>query len=168
MLSRKLLPSVALYFVFSRLLCAQCGGEERWSVKVGGDSRANEVDLAHPVQISLHDLAKVTRPTGIGKDTPRTDSELKVYILEARLLKFKRETGKTGDDDYHLVITDDTLKFSPGGPHTTASQHSVIAEVVNPDCIAGRKGDQPTPVSSNPRSQPYDSSSRLSSRIRQI
>jgi hypothetical protein len=124
---------------------AQCGGEERWSVKVGGDARASQVDVANPVHISLHDLVKVKRPATIGADSPRTDSELKVYIVEARLLKFKRETGKTGDDDYHVVITDDTLQFSPGGPHTTPSPHSVIAEVINPDCVAGRKGTEPTP-----------------------
>jgi hypothetical protein len=57
------------------------------------------------------------------------------------LLKFKPELGKSGDNDYHLVIVDDTLQFSQG---QQVSTHSFVAEIVKPECVPGRHGDPGT------------------------
>jgi hypothetical protein len=53
-------------------------------------------------------------------------------------VQFKFETT---DNDYHLVITDDTLNFTPGRPGSSPSGHSFIAEIPDPNCIAGAHGN---------------------------
>ncbi len=126
-----------------QLLRGQCGGEERWPVKVGSDSKASQLN-SNPVSIDLHSISTLPRPELPADDETRLDQETTIYVLDGRLRKFKPETGKTGDGDYHLVITDDTLQFSAGGSGQP-SPHSVIAELVNPECVAGRAGDLPTP-----------------------
>ena len=65
--------------------------------------------------------------------------------VNARLLKFKREGGRDGDQDFHLVMTDDTLQFSPGGSTSKPSPHSFVAEVVNPKLHRRRQGSEPNP-----------------------
>ena len=126
-----------------QLLRGQCGGEERWPVKVGSDSKASQLN-SNPVSIDLHSISTLPRPELPADNETRLDQETTIYVLDGRLRKFKPETGKTGDGDYHLVITDDTLQFSAGGSGQP-SPHSVIAEIVNPECVAGRAGDLPTP-----------------------
>jgi hypothetical protein len=105
-------------------------------VKVGADSGAGLVNLA-PVPIDLHSLVSIQRPQLPNDDDTRLPQERTVYQLHANLVKFKPENGKTGDQDYHLVISDDTMEFSSG---PTMSPHSVIAEVVKPSCIGGKAG----------------------------
>jgi len=134
----------ALVLLLPHGVLAQCGGTERWPVKVGSDPSASQVDVGSPKPILIHDLVRLERPAAPGDDTTRLASERTVYVVEGHLLKFKHETGKTGDQDYHLVITDDSLQFSPGGSGTTPVEHSIIAEIVNPDCIAGRHGSPGT------------------------
>ena len=48
-----------------RPLSAQnrCGGTERWAVKVGTDSGASMVDLAHPVTKTIHELLQIDTPS---------------------------------------------------------------------------------------------------------
>jgi hypothetical protein len=67
-----------------------------------------------------------------------------VRTVDGRLVRFKRESGRDGDDDYHLVITDETLQYSPGGSGTTPVPHSFVAEIVNPNCVPGRTGPPAT------------------------
>lgn len=66
-------------------------------------------------------------------------------VVDGRLVQFKLEAGKDGDNDFHLVISDDTLQFSPSGSGSTASPHSFIAEIPNPDCVSGSHDDTPFP-----------------------
>lgn len=119
----------------------ECHGVERWAVKVGADPDAGLVDLQHPVVTSIHDLLALARPQGVTADPfIRTPLERTVRIVDGRLMQFKRETGKTGDMDFHLVISDETQLFTPGGQGTTPIPHSFIAEIVDPACIGGRNG----------------------------
>ena len=120
-------------------LSQQCGGDERWPVKVGSDDGAALVNLT-PVPIIIHDLVRIERPQLPDDDNTRLPQERTVYVVDGRLVKFKLESGKKGDQDYHLVFTDDTLLFSPPGSGTTPVEHSIVAEIVNPDCIPGRNG----------------------------
>lgn len=124
-----------------------CGGVDRWAVKVGSDAEANQIDTANPVTTFLHDLIALTRPQlPPGNDeTTRLVQERTVRIVDGRLMRFRLETGRDGDQDYHLVISDDTLQFSLGGPGTQPVPHSFVAEIVNPNCVAGRHGTSPTP-----------------------
>jgi hypothetical protein len=141
---RNLFLAAMCLCVGARGVMAQCGGTERWPVKVGADPGASQVDLANPVPTALHALVNLPRPSIPSDDTTRTASERTVRVVDGRLVKFKKETGKTGDSDFHLVISDDTLLFSPGGSGTTASPHSLIAEIPDPDCIAGAAGGTAT------------------------
>jgi hypothetical protein len=117
-------------------LQAQCGGTERWAVKVGTDPKAGTIDLTNRTPISLQDLINLPEPQRPPRNDNRTrlDEETHVYVIQARLVQFKFETN---DNDFHLVITDDTLNFSPGGPRTTPSGHSFVAEIPDPNCIGG-------------------------------
>ena len=123
----------------------QCGGEQRWPVKMAADTAAGTMDLLTLVQTPLHTLAGLDRPNLPNDDLTRRPEERTVRVLDAHLIKFKKETGKTGDLDYHLVISDALMLFSPGGSNTTPSPHSLIAEIPDPACVAGREGDGPTP-----------------------
>lgn len=127
--------------VMPRSVLAQtCGGIERWAVKVGSDPLATSIDL-NPISTTVFDLVRLQRPTLPSDNVTRTSSELSVRTVDARLVQFKHEGGKSGDSDFHLVMSDDTLQFST----TSVSEHSFIAEVVDPDCVAGRDGTVPFP-----------------------
>jgi len=123
-----------------------CGGVERWAVKVGADPGITQVDLTALVSTGLHNLISLTRPSPLPTDeTTRHALERTVRVVDGRLAGFKLESGRDGDQDFHLVITDDTLQFSPGGPGTQPVPHSFVAEIVNPACVGGRHGQTPTP-----------------------
>ncbi len=118
----------------------RCGGTERWAVKVGTDPAAREVDLRNPIPITIQQLNALPDPrNGIGKDTPRTDAEKRVYQVSGILRLFKFESDK----DYHLVITDASLRYSKGGKASKGKETgtSFIAEIADPKCYMGQKGD---------------------------
>ncbi len=132
--------AVVIACLWSSLAQGQaCGGDERWAIKVGADAGAAQVDLANPVAMNLHDLVRVARPSLPSDDITRVATERVVRVVDGHLIKFKQETGKKGDSDFHLVISDGTGLFSAGGSGA-ASEHSVIAEIVDPNCIGGRNG----------------------------
>ncbi len=120
-------------------LQAQCGGTERWAVKVGTDPKAGTIDLTARTPISLQDLINLHEPKRPPKNnnSTRLNEETHVYVVQARLVEFKFETN---DNDFHLVMTDDTLNFSPGGQGTTPSGHSFVSEIPDPNCIGGAQG----------------------------
>jgi hypothetical protein len=120
-----------------------CGGTERWQVKVGTDSGAGSVQLSPIVQTTLQDaihLPQPQLPPQNDNDT-RLPEEVHVYQLQGRLAQFKQETN---DNDYHIVITDDTLQFTNDPAHH-GTGHSLIAEVPDPGCIPGKHGDPSVP-----------------------
>lgn len=129
------------FLVFASLTAptagAQCGGDERWWVKVGADAGAVGLASQSPTNTSLHDLVLLPRPVLPNDEETRVDAEKAVRTIDAFLVKFKKESGKTGDQDYHLVIADGTLLYSKGGSGP-ASPHSLIAEIPDPRCVSGR------------------------------
>ena len=128
----------------AQTLAAQCGGYERWKTKVGTDAAAPLIDIAHPVTISIQNLIAYPRPASVptSNDGTRLDSEKTAYTVTCRLVKFKQEGG-TGDMDYHLVLTDDTLLFTDDTAGV-APGHSIVGEVPSPTCIAGSHSDGPS------------------------
>jgi hypothetical protein len=113
-----------------------CGGVERWAVKVCADPDS-QINL-QPIPISIHDLSQVQTLGPLpDNDFERLPTERNVYVVDGFLVKFKREAGKSGDSDYHLVVTDETLTFASGA-NNPGSTHSVIAEIVDPNCVMGR------------------------------
>lgn len=143
---RRLMVLAAGYLVgLSNSAGAQCGGVERWAVKMGADPAAAQISIQNPTVTALHDLVSLPRPTLPTDDVTRATAEQSVRVVDGRLVRFKREGGKTGDADFHLVISDETLQFSPGGAGTQASAHSVIAEIPDPSCVGGRNGTVAAP-----------------------
>lgn len=140
-----MLPAFGLILAGTLHAQTACGGEERWAVKMAADTGAHSIDTQNPIVTSLHDLVRLTRPSLPSDDFIRTAPERKVRIVDGRLVRFKKETGKTGDSDFHLVISDETLLYSPGGAGTTPSPHSVIAEIPDPACVMGRDSTVTTP-----------------------
>lgn len=121
---------------------ADCGATERWFVKVGTDSNAGQVDIAHPIPSSvaeLNALPNLRNQVAAGNNKFRLPEETKVYSVQGFLALFKNES----DSDYHLVITDSSLTYTPGGPGTAGKETgtSFIAEIPSPDCTAGTVGD---------------------------
>jgi hypothetical protein len=88
------------------------------------------------------DLVAIHQPHLPGQGDNRTriiPDETHVYRVQARLVKWKHEPD---DDDYHLVLTDDTLNFTDESAHPPVppTGHSFIGEVPNPGCFSGRDG----------------------------
>ena len=152
--SKRLLPLLSLRLVaaFALVVAVQsaafgaCGGTERWFVKVGTDPDAGLVQLNPSVSISvsgLNTLPKLQNTVPHGDNKFRLPEERVVYQVSGRLALFKDED----DGDYHLVITDDSLSYTPGGPGTNGLETgtSFIAEIPDPACVPGKKGDPNTP-----------------------
>ncbi len=139
--------AVVILVVFSwsinsiSLAQSKCGGTERWYVKTGIDSDASLVNVNNIVPITIDGLNKLPGlrdKVASGDNQTRLKEERVVYQVSGRLVLFKNEK----DADYHLVITDDSLKYSPGGDGTDGLETgtSFIAEIPTPDCAAGKKG----------------------------
>ncbi len=132
-------------FVWSINATAQpaqkCGGTERWFVKTGIDPDAPNVDLNNVVPITVEDLNKLPSlrdQVRSGDNQLRLPEETVVYRVAGRIVMFKHEA----DGDYHLVITNDSLNYTPGGDGTDGMETgtSFIAEIPDPNCVAGKKG----------------------------
>jgi len=122
-------------------LAAQCGGSERWPVKVASDPEAKDIDASHVIDISVADLNEVT-PTDViaGNDEfDRMEVEKKVYRVSGFLALYKMEP----DGDYHLAVTDETARVTKGGKKSRPTGHSFVAEIPRPKCFAGKRGQFP-------------------------
>ena len=121
-----------------------CGGKERWGPKDGTDPQAPNIDLTNITPEAVTDLVTIQQPHLPGDNTTRiVPDETHVYRVQARLVKWKHEPD---DDDYHLVLTDDTLNFTDETAHPPVppTGHSFIGEVPNPSCFSGRDGSHGT------------------------
>jgi hypothetical protein len=121
-----------------------CGGFERWAVKVGNDPDVAKVETNNAVSIdvkSLNNQPNLQNAVNGSDNQTRLKEERVVYTVSGHLVHFVQET----DQDYHLVITDDSLEYTPGGPHTDGKETgtSFIAEIPNPQCYSGSHGDLP-------------------------
>ncbi len=125
---------------------AACGGTERWFVKVGTDPDASLVQLSQIVPSTatgLNNLPKLQNSVPHGDNKFRLPEERVVYQISGRLVLFKDED----DGDYHLVVTDDSLNYTPGGQGTNGLETgtSFIAEIPDPACVPGKNGDPNMP-----------------------
>src|SRR5947209_2228683 len=146
LLSLRLVAAFALVVAVQSAAFGACGGTERWFVKVGTDPDAGLVQLNPSVSISvsgLNTLPKLQNTVPHGDHKFRLPQERVVYQVSGRLALFKDEE----DNDYHLVITDDSLRYTPGGPNTNGLETgtSFIAEIPHPDCVVGKHGDPNVP-----------------------
>ncbi len=136
---RLLIAACLLSFGFSA--SAQCGGKERWAVKDGTDPEATSVDLSNPIPKTVAELVNLHRPKIPRDNTTRiVPDETRIYKVHAYLVKWKKEAGDGGDSDYHLVLSDETRKYTLAKARKP-SEHSFVGEIPDPDCLAGRHGD---------------------------
>jgi hypothetical protein len=70
--------------VLPRLAVAQCGGQERWAVKVGSDRDAALVNVNSPLTKTLHELINIPRPSVPTDDVTRAPQERTVPPLVSR------------------------------------------------------------------------------------
>lgn len=115
-------------------------GAERWPVKVGKDPHVkflfknNSISsgkLKRAKKAEIADLIDEEYPFGdINANPPQWSYfnrasivEDTIYKVEGKLTDYKKETGATGDSDYHLVIEDE-------------SGNTIIAEIPNPPCLS--------------------------------
>ena len=111
-----------------------CGGTERWAVKDGTDSSASSIDLNNATPIDIPSLDSFPAPHLPTNNTTRVvPDETHVYRVRARLVKWKHET----DSDYHLVLTDDTLRYTDDSAGIPPTGHSVIGEIPDLNCVSG-------------------------------
>jgi hypothetical protein len=114
-----LVLSVGFYFSLpGKAFPAQCGGKERWSIKVLADADASKVDFTHQ-KTTVSDLVNMTTMK-VNKKTPRQDIEKKTYEVVCKIKKYKTEYE---DADIHIVLVD------PEHPSVT-----MIAEIPDPKC----------------------------------
>ena len=141
MKENRFLRHVSVFMILCASALAQCGGTERWGVKDGTDTNSRPVDLNDIKAISIAELVSIQEPHLPPRDDNETrlPEETHLYRVKARLVKWKEEAGETGDNDYHLVLTDDTLRFTQG--RGTPTGHSFIGEVPDPDCLSGAHGN---------------------------
>ena len=122
----------------------ECGGSERWPVKGGTDPQASQIDVSHPVETTIVKLNAIEPDRDVvdeNDEFSRMPEEMTVYEIKGFLGFFKKESGSHGDQDYHLVITDQPGLFNQGGEDPTG--HSLVAEIPHPDCYTGRHGNFP-------------------------
>lgn len=121
------------------LIHADCGGVVRWSIKVGSDAGASKIPAAIAKIPSIADWGKLKRPAQSIPDKDQryvpaeagVGSEATRYQIVGYLISFKKQA----DDDYHLVLND----------QADGKGATMVAEVVNPDCVKGARDDGPSP-----------------------
>jgi len=100
-------------------------GKERWDVKTGTDADAHLVDPTALVTKTVAQLRSLAEPATKPPKARANKAEKTVFELNATLREFKWEnSSSTGDNDYHLVITD-------------GSGRTLIAEIPAPVCVGG-------------------------------
>ncbi len=136
---RRLTLFLLMLFLAGTTHAQDCGGMERWGPKDGTDAQALNIDLTNITPKTVTDLVAIHQPQLPNDNTTRIiPDETHVYRVQARLVKWKHES----DGDYHLVFTDDTLKFTDENapPSVPPTGHSVIGEIPDPNCFSGRDG----------------------------
>jgi hypothetical protein len=102
----------------SSALSAQSCGVERWSVKTGTDADVGKINLSTTTSQAITTMRGWPAPSPIPANNRVTPYETTVWVLNATLTKYKKET----DSDYHLVLSD-------------AAGNTLIGEIPLPGCV---------------------------------
>ena len=98
----------------------ECGGTERWDVKLLTDPLANTVNFT-PVQSTVAQLVKLATPKATKTMKRKSPVETTTYTITCNITLKKSETDK----DYHLVLMD--------------GDYHMIGEIPDPACPAAAK-----------------------------
>src|SRR5262245_54246767 len=123
-----LLPILSLLLLFptTAFLC----GVERWKVKTCKDTTVNRLFVGNNIssglrsaqQTDIETLIGLPRPAGTLANTRAATAERKIWVIEAILTDYKKETGAHGDSDYHLALEDE-------------DGNTMIAEIPDKGCV---------------------------------
>ena len=118
---------------------AVCGGTDRWQAKVAtdADAMAGKINLTTDKLYTVPQINQAVLPQGPFDAAGRMPVELKAYKVKGFLSYFKTE----GDQDYHVVISDQQGVFAQGS--SPATGHSVVVEFPKPDCFGGKHSTGP-------------------------
>ncbi len=97
---------------------AQSCGVERWSVKTGTDADVGKINLAATTSQTITTMRGWPAPNPIPANNRVSPYETTVWVLNATLTKYKKET----DSDYHLVLSD-------------AAGNTIVSEIPLPGCV---------------------------------
>jgi hypothetical protein len=86
------------------------------------DADVQQVDLSNPKPAMIADLVQLPAPDPIPPNNRVSPTETTVWVVNATLTDYKHETGRTGDNDYHLVLDD-------------GQGNTMVAEIPSPDCV---------------------------------
>jgi hypothetical protein len=96
-------------------------GVERWSVKVGTDPDAPQVDTSKATPVTISDMRSWPAPSPSPPDNARvTPYEKTVWLINGTMTVYKKET----DVDYHLVVQD-------------GAGNTLVTEIPCPCCAVG-------------------------------
>ncbi|MDX6611817.1 MAG: hypothetical protein QOD75_1003, partial [Blastocatellia bacterium] len=95
-------------------------GAERWSIKVGTDAEANQVNLNSATPVTVADMRGWAAPSPSPPPTRVAPYEKTVWVIHGTLINYKKED----DVDYHIVMQD-------------GAGNTVITEVPCPCCAIG-------------------------------
>ena len=85
---------VLMLFLAGTAAAQNCGGTERWGPKDGTDSQAQNIDLTNITPEAVTDLVAIQQPPLPGDNKTRiVPDETHVYRVQARLVKWRRETA---------------------------------------------------------------------------
>lgn len=107
-------------FIFSTQIIAQkpCGAE-RWNIKIVTDPDSSSVNIRDTIYTTVEALASTPLPL-YRKNLPRQEAEKMLYCVDCYIIGFKKEGGKDGDQDYHIVL------------QSLACDSTIIAEIPDP------------------------------------
>jgi hypothetical protein len=92
-------------------------GVERWSIKVGTDAQASQVDLNSATPVTIATMRTWPAPSPTPPTNRIAPYETTVWIIQGTLINYKKED----DVDYHIVVQD-------------GAGNTVITEVPCPCC----------------------------------
>ncbi len=96
-------------------------GVERWSIKVGTDAEANQVNLNSTTPITIADMRGWPAPAPTPPTSRVAPYEKTSWVIHGTLINYKKEA----DVDYHIVVKDGS------------GTNSLITEVPCPCCAIG-------------------------------
>jgi hypothetical protein len=95
-------------------------GVERWSIKVGTDPEASQVDTSKATPVTISDMRSWPAPSPTPPTTRVAPYEKTVWLINGTMTVYKKED----DVDYHIVVQD-------------GSGNTMVTEIPCPCCAVG-------------------------------
>lgn len=138
-------------FLFTApLLAATCFAQthERWDVKTLTDGFAPDTNKVKKVTVAAIEAKHLVK---VSNTQPRLKSEKQVVRITGTIKRIAPETGKGGDGDYHIEVSDDSMDSTfvceavdPGNADTKKSPYIDNFKKVRSVAVKLKVGDKVT------------------------